>query len=389
MSVEVRTNVSQGVITAQPTDLEVEGQSSDNQETSIAQKDGKSCSFVKCAGTTVFGINHFSSLSILGVAFINSSYTLGGLGFINLCTGGIGHWMWSRFSDVSRAADGVSEAVKQAEKAADKAKIAASKGRIVADTLESAAGKVVSGAEKIEKTIGDGRSQEVQKQAMLTKEYADEILEQNSDMKAQLADFKKTLKPLLGMMGTIRSQLQDIRSAFSAGMPKIDQIEEYQVRFKDVSDVIHSDIQAKADEVREILQEMSEEAVMVLQLVSHNNKMLTEVLEEKSLQLKSALANLSQVSMSAQQSDQERQQLLRKLHIQEEDNLLLQQQISELIVSLEQELSGWETQVLKSKEGMLMLSRDIAGEKNHLDSFISRLEGFVDRLQAEPSSQLP
>jgi hypothetical protein len=172
-------------------------------------------------------------------------------------------------------------------------------------------------------------------------------------------------------------------------MPKIDQIEEYQVRFKDVSDVIHSDIQAKADEVREILQEMSEEAVMVLQLVSHNNKMLTEVLEEKSLQLKSALANLSQVSMSAQQSDQERQQLLRKLHIQEEDNLLLQQQISELIVSLEQERSGWETQVLKSKEGMLMLSRDIAGEKNHLESFISRLEGFVDRLQAEPSSQLP
>jgi ABC-type transporter Mla subunit MlaD len=101
---------------------------------------------------------------------------------------------------------------------------------------------------------------------------------------------------------------------------------------------------------------------MVLQLVGHNSKMLTELLEEKSQELNSALTNLTQVSHAAQEADQDRQELLRKLHAQEEDNLHSQQEISGLILSLERERSQWEVQVQRTAEGMSMLSERVGEE---------------------------
>jgi hypothetical protein len=104
---------------------------------------------------------------------------------------------------------------------------------------------VVSGAGKIEKTILDGRFEDVRRQTELTKMHATDIKEQNDCMKAQLSEFKKTLGPLLGMMGTIRGHLQDIQSAYTSGISNISAMKTYQGELTELSDGIQADIQKK------------------------------------------------------------------------------------------------------------------------------------------------
>ncbi|MBM3207674.1 MAG: hypothetical protein FJZ57_03600 [Chlamydiae bacterium] len=378
----VSGTTSQMVITSQPIGMEDANNDAMQIEPVFSQNgNNRSFNMQKCAGTTIFGLSHFTSISIMGYALVNSSYVLGGLGVVNLCTGGIGHWMWSKFSDISGAADKVSEAVIQARKAAIQVELAAKKGRIVADKIGSAADKVEHGAEKIQKTVVEGRSDDMEKQAFLTREFAEEIKEQNEDMGLHLEEFKKTLGPLLGMMGTIRHQLQEIRSGFTAGIPKISQLENLETRFKESSVIVQNDIQSKADCIREILKDMTEEAVVSLQLVRDNNKILIQILEQKSSELTQALDSLSRVSTSAHSLDLERQELLAKLHKQEEENNLLQTKISDVILSLERERAKWEAFSEQNRSDFSDLARGISGETQHLTVFMKRLQGIMGTTQ--------
>ena len=372
---------SQTVVTSQPAGMEDANIDAMQIEPTSSQNRNRSFNIQKCAGTTIFGLSHFTSISIMGYALVNASYVLGGLGFVNLCTGGISHWMWSRFSDISGAADKVSEAVIQARKAAIQVELAAKKGKIVADKIGSAADKVEHGAEKIQKTVLEGRPDDIEKQAFLTREFAEEIKDQNEDMSFHLEEFKKTLSPLLGMMGTIRNQLQEIRSGFTVGIPKISQLENLETRFKESSVIVQNDIQSKAYCIREIIKEMTDEAVVSLQLVRDNNKILIQILEQKSSQLTQALDSLSRVSSSAHSLDMERQEILAKLHRQEEENNLLQTKISDAIISLERERAKWESFGEQNRADFSDLARGISGETQHLTALMRRLQGIIGTTQ--------
>ncbi|NDD58542.1 MAG: hypothetical protein EBZ47_04710 [Chlamydiae bacterium] len=92
------------------------------------------------------------------------------------------------------------------------------------------------------------------------------------------------------------------------------------------------------------------------------------------------------ISQKLYESEQQREDFLRSLESQYQENERLQQRIERISSSLANERSMWTEQFAEYKKGIMDANTSIAEEENVLASFVERLQSIVGNLGTQSYS---
>lgn len=342
-----------------------------------------------CVGRMIFGSGYVVMTTGIALGFLNEDTLVTRVCGVGLFSHLISHLWWIRTSQTSlidRASDEIGQAAEETRLATIKVQQATAEGGLLASHILEAAKKIESGADRVHHIVGAGRVSDLERNVSDTQSLIKTLTSRSVQMQDQLTEFRSSIVPLVSIAGNFRLSLQEIRRTMISGLPKIQELEKLETKFKVIAETIQINVDTSAKSVEEILCNITDEALITLKLLRDNNRILTELLDEKSVDFESAVDHFMAISQKLYESEQQREDFLRSLESQYQENERLQQRIERISSSLANERSMWTEQFAEYKKGIMDANTSIAEEENVLASFVERLQSIVGNLGTQSYS---
>jgi chromosome segregation ATPase len=342
----------------------------------------------KCGAHMIFGAGYLASGGGIAYAIAYSVPAIGAISAVALCIQAVAHRWWTSYSNLTNASEDVQYAAVDARSAATSVHHAAAIGSELARRVSSAAYHVEQGAERISLAVGVGRFPDVEASVADTLAHAQHLAQENVKLQEEIDELKSTLSPLMGIVGSFRTSLVEIRRGFKTAGPQLQALIELEQRFSLASTAVSENVCGFSSKIQELLERMSEEALITLQILRDNHQAVMTTLEKKNQELKEALAVASQLSGSLTERDTEIKSLVERLEAQGRQNVLIQERVASVVASIDSERESFSEAISTGASEVSSLTGSLKIEREQLAALLQRLQSMVGSFGAQASIEV-
>jgi chromosome segregation ATPase len=341
----------------------------------------------KCGAHMIFGAGYLASGGGIAYAVAYSVPAIGAISAVAICLQAVAHRWWSSYSNLTNASEDVQYAAVDARSAATSVQHAAVIGSELARRVSSAAYHVEQGAERISLAVGVGRFPDVEASVADILAHTQHLAQENVKLQEEIDELKSTLSPLMGIVGSFRTSLVEIRRGFKTAGPQLQALIELEQRFSVVSSAVCENVGGFSAKIQELLERMSEEALITLQILRDNHQAVITALEKKNQELKDAMVAAAQLSGSLIDRDAEIKSLVERLEAQGRENVLVQEKVASVILTIKSEKESFSEAISHGASDVSSMTGSLKVEREQLEALLMRLQSMIGSFDAHVSFQ--